>query len=180
MRGAPCFIEGPESTLFSRNASRTLAILPVLGLLSPQSMAGDPRNSRAPVGYLQGARPLTFAISSPSLSNGGKIPTKFTCDGSDVSPALSWTTPPPGTQSFTLIADDPDAPVGTWTHWVPFDLPTHASALPEASARSMRYPAVGVRVATTFARSAMAAPARLPANPIAISSNSMLWTECST
>ena len=74
---------------------------------------------------------MTFAISSPSLSNGGKIPTKFTCDGSDVSPALSWTTPPPGTQSFTLIADDPDAPVGSGTHWVLFDLPTHASALPD-------------------------------------------------
>jgi len=75
---------------------------------------------------------MTFAISSPSFSNGGKIPTKFTCDGSDVSPALSWTTPPPETQSFTLIADDPDAPVGTWTHWVLFDLPAHTSALPEA------------------------------------------------
>jgi len=118
--------------LFSRNACLTLAILPVLGLLSPQSLARDPRNSGAPVEYLQGARPMTFAISSPSFSNGGKIPTKFTCDGSDVSPALSWTTPPPETQSFTLIADDPDAPVGTWTHWVLFDLPAHTSALPEA------------------------------------------------
>src|SRR5260370_32094223 len=96
---------------FSRNARLTLAIVPVLGLLSAQSLARNPRNSGAPVGYLQGARPMTFAISSPSFSNGGKIPTKFTCDGSDVSPALSWTTPPHGTQSFPLIADDPDAPV---------------------------------------------------------------------
>src|SRR5260370_37490714 len=74
---------------------------------------------------------MTFRISIPSFSNGGKIPTKFPCDGSDVSPSVSGTTPTPGTQSLTLIADDPDAPVGTWTHWVLFDLPTHASALPE-------------------------------------------------
>jgi hypothetical protein len=122
---------------------------------------------------------MTFAISSPSFSNGRKIPTKFTCDGSDVSPALSWTTPPPGTQSFTLIADDPGAPVGTWTHWVLFDLPTHASALPDGVSKVDEVSGgVGVRVATTFARSAMAVPARLPAKPIAISSNSMLWTEC--
>src|ERR1700738_3917401 len=68
MRTAPGFIVGSESTLlFSRNASLTLVILPVLGLLSPQSLARDPRNSGAPVGYLQGALPMTFAISSPSF-----------------------------------------------------------------------------------------------------------------
>jgi len=88
--------------LFLRNAWLAVAILPVLCLLSTQSLACDPRNSGAPVGHLQGARPVTFAISSPSFSNGGKIPTKFTCDGTDVSPALTWTAPPSGTQSFTL------------------------------------------------------------------------------
>ena len=70
---------------------------------------------------------MTFVISSPSFSNGGKIPTKFTCDGTDVSPELIWTAEPPGTQSFTLIADDPDAPVGTWTHlgFLQFARPHH-------------------------------------------------------
>src|SRR5260370_25031383 len=114
---------------FSRNARLTLAIVPVLGLLSVQSLARNPRHSGAPVAHLRGARSMTFAISSPSFSNGGKIPTKLTCDGTDVSPELTWTAPPPGTQSFTLIADDPDAPVGTWTHWVLFDLPAHTTVL---------------------------------------------------
>jgi Raf kinase inhibitor-like YbhB/YbcL family protein len=74
---------------------------------------------------------MAFAISSTSFANGGEIPKKFTCDGADVSPELSWTDPPAGTQSFALIADDPDAPAGTWTHWVLFDLPPATNSLAE-------------------------------------------------
>lgn len=143
---SPCTIFEEDiilTRLFSRNARLTLAILPVLGVLSAQSLARNPRNSGAPVGYLQRARPMTFAISSPSFSNGGKIPTKFTCDGTDVSPALTWTAPPSGTESFTLIADDPDAPVGTWTHWVLFDLPAHTTALPEGVTKVDEIPSGG-------------------------------------
>jgi len=74
---------------------------------------------------------MAFSISSPSFQNGKDIPKKFTCDGEDVSPALSWTDPPQGSKSFALIADDPDAPRGTWTHWVLFDLPAATTSLPE-------------------------------------------------
>lgn len=74
---------------------------------------------------------MTFVTFSPSFPNNGKIPKKFTCDGADVSPELTWTTPPPGTQSFTLIVEDPDAPGGTWSHWVLFNLPAHITTLPE-------------------------------------------------
>ncbi len=74
---------------------------------------------------------MAFAISSPSFPNGGEIPGKFTCDGADVSPQLVWTDAPAGTQTFVLIADDPDAPVGTWTHWVLFNLPVNGSSLSE-------------------------------------------------
>ena len=74
---------------------------------------------------------MAFAISSSSFPNHGKIPAKFTCDGNDVSPALSWTPPPAGVQSLALIADDPDARVGTWTHWVLFDLPVTSRGVPE-------------------------------------------------
>src|SRR6266446_10853581 len=103
----------------------------------------DPRISGAPVGHLQGARSMTFVISSPSFSNGGKIPTEFTCDGTDVSPELIWIAQPPGTQSFTLIADDPDAPVGTWTHWVFFNLPAHTTGLPEGITKVDEVPSGG-------------------------------------
>ncbi len=74
---------------------------------------------------------MTFALSSTSFSNGGDIPRKFTCDGSDISPELSWKNSPAGTQSFALIADDPDAPSGTWTHWLVYDLPSTSSELLE-------------------------------------------------
>jgi Raf kinase inhibitor-like YbhB/YbcL family protein len=74
---------------------------------------------------------MAFAISSTSFPNGGDIPKKFTCDGADVSPELAWTDPPPGTKSFALIADDPDAPSGTWTHWLLFNVPPIVGSLPE-------------------------------------------------
>lgn len=74
---------------------------------------------------------MAFAISSASFPRDSDIPRKFTCDGADVSPELTWIDPPSGTQSFTLIADDPDAPAGTWTHWVLFDLPATTTSLPE-------------------------------------------------
>lgn len=79
----------------------------------------------------EGGGTVAFAISSPSFPNGGEIPRKFTCDDADVSPELAWTQAPAGTQSFALIADDPDAPVGTWTHWVLFDLPANTDNLSE-------------------------------------------------
>ncbi len=75
---------------------------------------------------------MPLNLSSSAFQPGGAIPQKFTCDGADVSPALAWTGAPTATQSFALIADDPDAPVGTWVHWVLFDLPGAAHDLPEA------------------------------------------------
>ena len=73
----------------------------------------------------------TFQLKTSAFSNGGVIPPKFTCDGADVSPALSWNDPPAGTKAFALIMDDPDAPAGTWVHWVLYDLPTRVRELPE-------------------------------------------------
>lgn len=91
------------------------------------------RNGAEPIllSAAQGARTMAFAIASTSFPNGGDIPKKFTCDGADVSPEISWTEPPAGAQSFALIADDPDAPAGTWTHWVLFDVPPATTSLPE-------------------------------------------------
>ena len=74
-------------------------------------------------------------ISSSSFSAGDMIPKKFTCDGPDASPKLNWTEPPAKTQSFALILDDPDAPAGTWVHWVLFDLPGDARELAEGVAK---------------------------------------------
>lgn len=74
---------------------------------------------------------MALQLTSPAFENGGDIPKKYTCDGADVSPALNWSATPPGTKSFCLIMDDPDAPGGTWVHWVLFNLPAGLSSLPE-------------------------------------------------
>lgn len=75
---------------------------------------------------------MPFAIKTTAFSNGGEIPRKYTCSGENVSPALTWTETPPQARSLALICDDPDAPGGTWTHWIVWNIPAQASSLPEA------------------------------------------------
>ncbi|HLK09801.1 MAG TPA: YbhB/YbcL family Raf kinase inhibitor-like protein [Candidatus Binatia bacterium] len=74
---------------------------------------------------------MAFAISSSAFAPGGTIPREHTCDGADRSPPLAWQGAPAGTKAYALICDDPDAPAGTWVHWVLYDLPASTSALPE-------------------------------------------------
>jgi Raf kinase inhibitor-like YbhB/YbcL family protein len=70
-------------------------------------------------------------ISSPAITEGGQIPSKYTCDGQDVSPPLEWRDFPAGTKSFALICDDPDAPGGDWVHWVVYNIPAAVPRLDE-------------------------------------------------
>jgi Raf kinase inhibitor-like YbhB/YbcL family protein len=79
-------------------------------------------------------------LTSPAFSQGQYIPAKFSCNGADVSPALVWTKTPSLTKSFALIMDDPDAPMGTWVHWVIFNIPATAHALPEGIPTSENLP----------------------------------------
>jgi Raf kinase inhibitor-like YbhB/YbcL family protein len=75
---------------------------------------------------------MTFQMTSAAFAQGGVIPRQYTCDAQDISPPLQWAEPPTGTRSFALIGDDPDAPAGTWVHWVLYNLPAGARSLPEA------------------------------------------------
>ena len=70
-------------------------------------------------------------LTSSAFSYGQPIPAKYSCKGENVSPPLAWDEPPAGTKSLALIVDDPDAPMGTWVHWVLFNVPTEARGLPE-------------------------------------------------
>jgi Raf kinase inhibitor-like YbhB/YbcL family protein len=74
---------------------------------------------------------MPFELRSSAFRQNQAIPKKYTCDSSDVSVPLNWNDPAQGTKSFGLIADDPDAPRGTWVHWVLFDLPSDARELAE-------------------------------------------------
>jgi Raf kinase inhibitor-like YbhB/YbcL family protein len=80
---------------------------------------------------------MALTITSPAFSQGHEIPSHFTCEGADLSPALAWSGAPAGTKSFALIVDDPDAPDPaapkmTWVHWVLYNLPADSRGLPEA------------------------------------------------
>jgi len=74
---------------------------------------------------------MALELKSSAFKNGEFIPTKFTCQGEDVSPQLIWTDVSEKTQSFVLICDDPDAPMGTWVHWVIYDIPKDVMELKE-------------------------------------------------
>jgi len=74
---------------------------------------------------------MSLVLKSAAFSEGGWIPEKYTCDGDNVSPPLEWSGLPAGTASLALICDDPDAPMGTWVHWVVFNIPPETDGLPE-------------------------------------------------
>jgi Raf kinase inhibitor-like YbhB/YbcL family protein len=74
---------------------------------------------------------MSLQLTSDAFINGQSIPAKYSCIGKNISPALTWTEPPTGTQSFALIVDDPDAPGRTWVHWVLFNIPANMRGLQE-------------------------------------------------
>jgi Raf kinase inhibitor-like YbhB/YbcL family protein len=85
---------------------------------------------------------MSLTLTSPAFKHEGDIPSKFTCEGQDISPALGWSGVPANTKSFALIVDDPDAPDPkapkmTWVHWLLFNLPASATGLPEGVATSV-------------------------------------------
>jgi Raf kinase inhibitor-like YbhB/YbcL family protein len=77
------------------------------------------------------ARGQTMNLTSTSFQDGSQIPAKYTCSGANISPQLAWSAPPARTASLALTVTDPDAPRGTWVHWVLYDLPAGTRALPE-------------------------------------------------
>lgn len=75
---------------------------------------------------------MTMQLKSEAFSASERIPREYTGDGSNISPPLTWSPPPYGTHSLVLICEDPDAPRGTWTHWVLYNLPADAQEIPAA------------------------------------------------
>jgi Raf kinase inhibitor-like YbhB/YbcL family protein len=113
----------------------------------------------------QGGYPMSFSIKSSAFSEGGTIPKQYTCDGADLSPALTWAEAPSGTQSFALIADDPDAPVGTWTHWVIWNIPPQATGLPEGVPKTDTLSDTSLQGKNDFKRIGYCGPCPPPGKP---------------
>jgi len=88
---------------------------------------------------------MPLMLASPAIAPGGQIPTQYTCDGADISPALSWSGTPAGTKSLVVIVEDPDAPSGMFRHWAVFDIPPSTRGL--ASGYGRNQPAAGFREA---------------------------------
>lgn len=99
-----------------------------------------------------GGEAMAFQIQSPVFEAQEMIPVKYTCDGENVSPPLLWLEPPTGTQSYALISDDPDAPMGTWVHWVVYNLPAESTGLDEGIPKTERLPNGALQGMTDFRR----------------------------
>ena len=110
-------------------------------------------------------KPARMEIKSAAFQNGGDIPRKHTCDGDDTSPRLSWTEAPAGAKMFALIADDPDAPGGTWVHWVIYDLPRTMKELPEALAAGDTLPNGAKQGVNDFRKTGYGGPCPPPGAP---------------
>ncbi len=81
---------------------------------------------------------MTFDLRSPAFENGGTIPDRYARRGENLSPPLNWTEPPPGTRSFVLLMEDPDAPTPSFRHWIVYDIPAERRHLPEGGSSGAR------------------------------------------
>lgn len=106
-----------------------------------------------------------FSLTSDAFRSGEAIPARYTCDGQDVSPSLTWSRIPENARAFALVVEDPDAPGGTFTHWVAFNIPADARGLPENVAKTDRMEDGGIQGRNDFGRTGYGGPCPPPGNP---------------
>ena len=108
---------------------------------------------------------MVLSVSSTAFQEGDGIPSKYTCQGQDVSPPLAWSEPPAGTQSLALIMDDPDAPGDVFTHWVIFNIPSSSRELAEAVPAQAQLPSGTLQGKNDFGRIGYGGPCPPPGHP---------------
>ncbi|MGD0125604.1 MAG: YbhB/YbcL family Raf kinase inhibitor-like protein [Terriglobia bacterium] len=114
---------------------------------------------------VRGQQAAKIELKTTAFEPGGFIPKRFTCEAADVSPTLAWSDPPAGTQSFAIIEDDPDAPSGTFVHWLVYDLPAGFRRLPEALPGSDQMAGGGRQGTNDFSRTGYSGPCPPPGKP---------------
>ncbi len=102
---------------------------------------------------------MTIKVTSPAFEQAGMISSKYTADGEDISPPLKWEGVPEGTVTIALISDDPDAPVGTWVHWVMWNIPPDKTGLPENVPPDPKLPDGSIQGITDFRNPGYGGPA---------------------
>jgi len=149
----------PRSKLLSRHRSLAQLML-ALGMLPTFILV-----QCAGGGSEEGELRMTVELISPAFKDGGTIPSKYTCDGDDVSPPLEWSNVPEDTKSLALICDDPDAPMGTWVHWVLYGLPADTTSLPEGVPTNEAIEGVALQGTNDFKRIGYGGPCPPPGKP---------------
>lgn len=141
-------------------------VVVLLALIAPGSVGCVDRASPdgdGQVGLLEEIS--TISMRSSAFKDGGKIPVKYTADGADVSPPLSWSGAPGTTGEFAIICEDPDAPSGTFTHWVIFGIPGNATGLPEGIQKVQKPDENIVQGRNSFGKIGYNGPAPPPGKP---------------
>ncbi|MCL7393387.1 MAG: YbhB/YbcL family Raf kinase inhibitor-like protein [Thaumarchaeota archaeon] len=106
-----------------------------------------------------------FILESPAFRDNGRIPEKYTCDGLDTSPPLRWRDQPPGTKSFAIIVEDPDAPGGIFTHWIVYNIPADVNQLDEGIEPAGELPGGIMQGLNDFGRIGYGGPCPPPGKP---------------
>jgi len=101
---------------------------------------------------------MAIQLTSTAFNEGNAIPKKYTCDSEDISPPLAWNGVPASAKSLALIVDDPDAPVGTWVHWVLYDMPPGLTGLNEAINKTPTIQGVGTQGTNDFRKTGYGGP----------------------
>jgi len=133
-------------------------MLVAAGIVAVAVAAGCHKNNRDPAGP-------SWPISSADLKEGQPVDVKFTCDGADLSPALAWPPPPTGTQSLALIMDDPDAPSGTFTHWLLYDVPADRTSVAQGVEKTGEVRGLGRQGQNGFEKLGYGGPCPPPGKP---------------
>jgi Raf kinase inhibitor-like YbhB/YbcL family protein len=105
---------------------------------------------------------MVLELSCPAFKEGGTIPKQYTCSGEDNSPPLSWSGVPVNTKSLVLIVDDPDAPSGTWVHWVLYNIPAEVTSLPAGIPKIATVTNIGTQGSNDFRRMGYGGPCPPP------------------
>src|SRR5438067_6920936 len=108
---------------------------------------------------------MKFTLISKAFPDGQPIPVQYTSDGQDLSPPMQWSDPPEKTRCFALICEDPDAPRGTWTHWLLLNIPAESRALSEGLPKSPTLPDGSMQGSNDFGKSGYGGPAPPPGKP---------------
>ncbi len=146
-----------------RRVGTTVLVLLVLSLVGACQATPADRPSQRTEEQEEGA--MTLALKSTAFEAGGTIPVEYTCDGANISPPLSWEGVPAQTRSLALIMDDPDAPAGTWVHWLLYNIPPQVTELAEALSDARQLPGIGLQGHNSFKNSGYGGPCPPRGNP---------------